>query len=709
MENNTWPRQAESTNIKSLNHLPSEILLLIFSYVDLHREARILGYIPDDPPPTPVDHYLIEDFRKCSVRNLALTCKKFAHLAQEVLLYAPVLDATFPHTLVEFESCGVVRFVRKLSQNPELSRYIKQLRICWSERIDGEPHSPDVDSSMSVSPAVLIDLESQMSRLEAPLNLPRLSQRSGSVTPFSNLVERSVPVLLSLLPHLETLCISDPYLTGPTHWSRTRMKSGHALSYLKVERHMMIVPHGLLECPKLQTLDLSLKIQGREASEILEESEMFRGVGIPNRPSHNIQHIRLDFEVKTMGIWNTTSRAYMNNIIHAFSDLESLTYYAESSASKNPYRSVRAFPAYQANIQYYPDSMSSFTNELTVDEQPWDRAIYDARTEVTDYQYLVDNLEHLRTSLQLLQLPGGFWTLPGAVQKPLPRFTQFSQLKRLIVPQAALISIKLDNMRFDAVFMGDFELSPAQSLPPCLVELTVFDADASFPSSAWLTGLFEDRKKMNMWPAFQKLKMLFGATFSEQELRSLLKRRSGSYFWNMVDEAQFEVEVWRDEEECGETFLFQRALDYGSRVSVPLGLARQLRKALPPVNDPGLEPRAFTLLEPIIKQQRSGTETRRPHVMDMQMQRSALEGCQKKWLRCRPQLPVQHHEALTSPRRGKLWAAVSFGLLFNVPQKLQIVIVERTDYGCVTAVNCKGMHNAADGESQGGCKIQADV
>lgn len=177
-----------------------------------------------------------------------------------------------------------------------------------------------------------------------------------------------------------------------------------------------------------------------------------------------------------------------------------------------------------------------------------DRAIYDARTQVTDYQYLVDNLEHLRPKLQLLQLPGGFWTLPGAVQKPLPRFALFSQLKRLIVPQAALISIKLDHMRFDAVFRGDFELSPMQALPPLLVELTVFDADASFLSSAWLTEFFEDQKK-NAWPAFQRLNILFGATFSEQELKSLLEKRSSREYWSMVDEAQFEVNVWRDDME----------------------------------------------------------------------------------------------------------------------------------------------------------------
>jgi len=103
-------------------------------------------------------------------------------------------------------------------------------------------------------------------------------------------------------------------------------------------------------------------------------------------------------------------------------------------------------------------------------------------------------------------------------------------------------------MRFDAVFRGDFELSPAQALPTCLVELTVFDADASFPSSAWLTEFFEDQKQRNALPAFQRLRILFGATFSERELKALLEKRSDREFWDMVDEAQFKVSVWRDEE-----------------------------------------------------------------------------------------------------------------------------------------------------------------
>jgi len=104
-------------------------------------------------------------------------------------------------------------------------------------------------------------------------------------------------------------------------------------------------------------------------------------------------------------------------------------------------------------------------------------------------------------------------------------------------------------MRFDAVFRGDFELSPAQALPPCLVELTVFDADASFLSSAWLTDFFEGQKKRNALPALQRLRILLGATFSEQELKALLEKRTGSKFWDMVIEAHFEVSVCKDEQE----------------------------------------------------------------------------------------------------------------------------------------------------------------
>jgi hypothetical protein len=238
----------------------------------------------------------------------------------------------------------------------------------------------------------------------------------------------------------------------------------------------------------------------------------------------------------------------MTNIIRGFPNLRTLEYYAESSDCKNPYRSVRAFPAYQSNIQKYPDASSAFADDVYIDEQHWDRAIYDARTEVTDYQNLVDGMVHLRPNLETLQLPGGFWTLPGAVRKPLPRFDQFVQLKKLVVPQAAIISIKLDNMRFDAIFEGDFELSPMQALPTCLQHLKIFDVDLAFLESKWLQDLFDEQKTKNQWPVLKCVEILMGPTISESSLRHLQARESGDEFWKLAGNANFEVVMGRDEE-----------------------------------------------------------------------------------------------------------------------------------------------------------------
>lgn len=159
----------------------------------------------------------------------------------------------------------------------------------------------------------------------------------------------------------------------------------------------------------------------------------------------------------------------------------------------------------------------------------------------------MDNLVHLRPSLKHLQLPGGFWTLPGAARKPIPRFDQFTQLRKLIVPQAALISIKLDNMRVDTVSQGDFELFASEVLPVSLRHLTIFDLDETFLRCKWLQRLFSEHKSHDQWPEFRTLKLLMGPTFSDEMLEALLARRVSAEFWTVVDEAGFDVIVGRDD------------------------------------------------------------------------------------------------------------------------------------------------------------------
>jgi hypothetical protein len=510
-----------------LNDLPNEILLQIFSYVDLHRCSRIVGYIPDDPPPSPPDSYLIEDFRviQHDLNNIALTCKRFTPLVQEALLYAPVLEAN--SSLANLTHSDALGLILKFCAKPELARYVKHLRI----------HLPQADST-GPPDNILEDLRIIIaaSSLPQPWKETWGDQLNGGRT--------CAEALLALLPQLRTLCISEPNSDLGVDWNE-----GSLLSYLKFETPLPPRLAGLGNLPYLHTLDLSLRIRG-------EPSNMVEVRSMENFPVHslqdprlfcNIRQLRIDFEVKTVGVWNTTAIRCMSNVVHAFKNLKTLDYYAESSESKNPYRSVRAFPAYQANIQSYPGVSSPLTSDVE-SERYWDRAIYDARTEVTDYQNLVDGFVHLRLTLEHLQLPGGFWTLPGAVRKPIPRFDQFTQLKTLIVPQAAIISIKLDNMRFDTVSGGDFELSPALALPRSLQHLKIVDADAGFLESIWLQELFREQKDRRLWTELRCMEILFGATYSDNELEGLLVRRSGESFWKLMDGTSFNVVVGRDME-----------------------------------------------------------------------------------------------------------------------------------------------------------------
>jgi hypothetical protein len=532
--------------INSLSTLPNEILLQVFSYVDVHRSARVLGYIPDDPPPSPPDEYLVSDFRaSCrSLLGVALTCRRFAVLIPEVLFSTLVLELSIPETWNDLPGSDIFGLIPIFHARPEWKRHVKQLRLCIPKSEHGF--------------SIIRDLvhEKALDFINS-LDFPVEFKEGWSQQLEISLAWTFAFVLLALLPNVVTLCISDRksrLAFGEANTDqpekamgliRQRLPVSHMLSYVKFESPLPPVLRGLDNVPNLHTLDLSIKLQGQLLSSVRYYSEFYLD-GSCEQPS--IQRLRLDFEVKSVGVWSVPSRRCMTNIIRGFPNLRTLEYYAESSDCKNPYRSVRAFPAYQSNIQKYPDASSAFADDVYIDEQHWDRAIYDARTEVTDYQNLVDGMVHLRPNLETLQLPGGFWTLPGAVRKPLPRFDQFVQLKKLVVPQAAIISIKLDNMRFDAIFEGDFELSPMQALPTCLQHLKIFDVDLAFLESKWLQDLFDEQKTKNQWPVLKCVEILMGPTISESSLRHLQARESGDEFWKLAGNANFEVVMGRDEE-----------------------------------------------------------------------------------------------------------------------------------------------------------------
>jgi hypothetical protein len=558
-----------------LNDLPSELLMQIISNVDTYRNERILGQNPDDPPPSPPDYYLMGDFLTgCQpLCSLCLTSKRFRNLAQEHLFYAPVLGGAvfrFPAEGSELTSersrSRIAYFLRTIVERPDLRRHVKQIRFCFS--LDGERrrtkeesnHGAEVLSSVS-------DLLTQAYGIIDTFDIPGPLKTAWKVRMYGAHGRYAMlAIVLGLLPQLERLSFSEESLD---HWlgdgiehilgayaefpqklesySIRCLPIGQNLKYLKVSSRTSVNLDGIHMIPSLDTLDISMSIASLRSQGVQALSELYTAFR-SSMTFRNIRHLRLDFQIKSMGIWNFAARTGITHILQAFSELKSLDFYAEPSSEKNPFRSVRAFPHYQANIQTYPDAPSPADFDSNADGAYWDERVYAARTDYTDYQYLVDSLVSIRPHLETLRLPGGFWTLPGASRKLIPRFQLFPKLQRLALPQAAILSIRLYNMRFPETVQGDFELLPTEVLPPRLRCLEIFDADADLLKSAWLQELFKEQGDHCRWPDLNRLEIFFRPMFDDKEFADLVAKKSWDSFWTLADDAAFQVLVGRDDD-----------------------------------------------------------------------------------------------------------------------------------------------------------------
>ncbi|CBX96095.1 hypothetical protein IAQ61_004923 [Plenodomus lingam] len=535
----------------SLLDLPNEILLHIIANIDLYREARILGYDPDCSTSYLVGEHLIDEFEEnCrTLRNLALTCKRLSPLVAEQIIFAPlVTNWDYPETLQPRRgrpSCAhLLALIRLLVAHPERTNYVKQLRLSLRPEIELDYHF----NGRKICPVRTLAL---IESLRIPSTSKHALRECAQEYPSITLVS----ILLTLVPRLERLCISMPIgFKIITEVERPccilKRLSFHTLKYLKIENYSFIDLGHLPCCADTNILDLSIspeEIRHDFTAPAAPTTLSTLSKKMSNACLSELRHLRVDFQTRTVGIWNHGKRMYMIDLLQKFRHLKHLDFYAESSDCKNPFRSVRAFPHYQANIQNYPDESDHLP--LHVEDQYWDQRLYDARTEITDYQNLVDSIIHLRPTLETLRLPGGFWTLPGGMRKPLPRFDKFTQLSKLLIPQAAILSIKLDNMRLDDV-VGDFDLSPKMALPPMLRHLVVFDADAPFLHSQWLLDFFGAQLGRKQWPGFEHLEIRLGYTVEDDELERIIAGRSPSQktFCTLARTAPFRTVVRRDDD-----------------------------------------------------------------------------------------------------------------------------------------------------------------
>lgn len=547
------------------------MLLNIIANVDPNRYDRVLGHIPDDPPPSQPDLYLIRDFlTACQpLWSLSLTSKRFRDLAQNRLYTAPVLSGFAYRLPVDQTYARIAFFLRTLFARPDLRKHVKHIRLCFPNRGEPTVQREEFEESNLNAEAVpfVTEIVRQCRSLIASFDLPADMKKSWIAQMIMDYRYTLTGVLLALLPKLETLSFSEgdietwgymddhvlnmigihPHSHANIDLRSIKcMPASHSLRHLKLSSLVPIRLDGLDMFDNLDSLDISIKLAGLDTEDIEHLSRLYSGREAL-RNFRNFRNLRFDCQIKSVGIWDFAARSGMLHILQVFPGITCLDFYAEPSSEKNPFRSVRAFPHYQANIQTYPATAKPADYDASARDTFWDERVYAARTDWTDYQFLVDSLHHIRPKLETLQLPGGFWTLPGAARKPLPRFDKFSRLKTLVVPQAALLSIKLYNMRFPDTNHGEFELMPSLVFPPTLKRLRIFDANAELLGSQWLEELLAGRGVEDHEFELEKLEILFGPIFDDAELEQLRSRNESSQFWAMVDRAGFPVSVGRDD------------------------------------------------------------------------------------------------------------------------------------------------------------------
>ncbi|KAH8726493.1 hypothetical protein GQ44DRAFT_825822 [Phaeosphaeriaceae sp. PMI808] len=554
-----------------LNELPTEVLSQIISSLDIHRDERIIGHIPDDPPPSEPDSFLIQDFlSSCTALcNLSLTNRRFRDIAQKYMFFAPVVASVTIQNPTDIVHARIAYFLRTIIARPDLINNVRRIRLYFP---GDDPHEERIDEKLeSNTKAEAVDFAMVMHQFRnilASLQVPEDFKSTWNSHLIQELCFTMLGFIIALLPRLEVLTISigrrqlldnftflpnligiqSPYGSG--HIGLPVMLCLPAVDSIRQVKTCSLGPFGLDgldKFPNLETLDISMRLPDPKLVMVKKLKLMYSKFAASNSFSR-IRHLRLDCQVKSVGIWDCAARVSMTHILQAFSKLSNLEFYGEPSCEKNPFRSVRAFPQYQTNIQTHPDLPSPTDMDAALQSQNWDERVYDARTQWTDYQHLVDSLVHLRPHLETLKLPGGFWTLPGAMRKPLPRFDLFLQLRSLILPQAAIISIKLDNMRFSDTVHEDFELLPTSVLPSNLQHLRIFDVDVGLLGSSWLEELFHEQAAYCRWLKLLRLEIMFGPAFKDEDLKSFLEKKDYTKLWGFVDTAAFHVRFCRDDE-----------------------------------------------------------------------------------------------------------------------------------------------------------------
>jgi hypothetical protein len=465
--------------------LPDEILLHVASFILGDPAPRFQGVVkcvtPEDAEDE-IDHELEQvrqEFRSVSstLRSLALTSQRFRPIAQEILLRAPILYDQSR----EYKISPIVNFARTLLERPDLTKYVRNLRInVPSDYATPGIKGPPINSAVSKGSAAVVDR----------LKIDTQTKKYWTAE-LNNFYPRAYcGVILALVPKLEQLHLA-PSIKHDSGRELLAMLFGLEQFVYDVDlvripglsnlSHLKLVTEAPFELPRLRVLS-NLKSLDLSIEPIYLDNSWVKSPGM-YLPS--ITHLRVDCRIRKIGLAHKFFED-LRIVIRMFENLSSLQLYGEP-------------PFYNHTMDLYNAGW-----------QPW----YETQLREKSYSALLANLASVAPQLQTLELPRGFWTLPNIIQQrvldsgspvdsediyrgEVADFRAFSTLTSLIIPKAAIA-----HERLGTTTLAD----PLITLPTCITHIKVYEVDEQL--WPWLDIIVENRR--SHFSALTQIELLQG-------------------------------------------------------------------------------------------------------------------------------------------------------------------------------------------------------
>jgi hypothetical protein len=426
------------TKSTSISDLPPELLDKIILHILQRAPGEVGNFIePVYTPHVESDGSVYQSFWRQSfsqdpldittTRSASSTSKAFRDSVQDQLFRSAIIPQAIGGVLP-----AQMLLARSLLERPDLGNKVRRLLIeVGCNSYHGGPKADFLLDAVSLVDTLGLN--------EARSKDWKQKLRTANYDAFCGVVLALVPNLTSLHIQHDTWPKHEVFksLFGPyieryddSRFGLEGLDTVPGLANIRELRLSVTPPvrvEGLSFLTNIKHLDLTLRTYDAPPAS-LDSTEMHTDYNQHDLDQfQHIERLSLDCHILTVGTSMRGFLMHLRNLAPAFKNVRELKFYGEPQVYFRHYKKFLPHGYCKDWSQSYEDFYS---------RADWSSATYDD---------LFEMLEPLHDSVEILEMPSGFWNLPRSVDiRPVDCLGLFKKLKHLITPKAALLGTVAD-------------------------------------------------------------------------------------------------------------------------------------------------------------------------------------------------------------------------------------------------------------------------